>query len=182
VLGSALVTYLMPKTYAGVARVQLPNSKAMDVFRADATLQEVAEQLELSTIYAQRYGDAKKLSAERTLDILRRSYTVKRRWSGEHPVAEILVYDLDRRAAARMANTIAETGLSHVGYATEEQKEAALLERAIPARKPARPNWILNLALGAIVGTLLGLMAGGVGARVAVGLGHDLIKPQQTKR
>jgi LPS O-antigen subunit length determinant protein (WzzB/FepE family) len=43
----------------------------------------------------------------------------------------------------------------------------------VPPLKPVRPNKPLNLALGALVGTLLGAMAGGVGARLAIGVGRD---------
>jgi uncharacterized protein involved in exopolysaccharide biosynthesis len=48
-----------------------------------------------------------------------------------------------------------------------------IIDRAAPPQRPTRPNKPLNLALAALVGFLLGAMAGGVGARLAIGVGEN---------
>ena len=68
-----------------------------------------------------------------------------------------------------MANAIAETG-TQTGH---RSGSIEIIDRAVAPLRPSRPNKALNLALGALVGIFLGTMAGGVGAKLAVGFNPE---------
>jgi capsular polysaccharide biosynthesis protein len=106
------------------------------------------------------------------MELLRRVVQVRRIRGTE--LAEIRVEDLDRDEAAHLANSIARIGVTNAaaGNSTGSTR-LEIIDLAIPSTKPSRPNKALNLALGALVGGFLGVMAGGVAARLAIGFGRD---------
>ena len=80
---------------------------------------------------------------------------------------EIRVYGRSPAECAQLANEIAETGVRQARHGSGPIR---IVEQAVPPPRPSRPNKPLNLALGAVVGIFLGTMAGGVGAKLAVGV------------
>jgi capsular polysaccharide biosynthesis protein len=169
-LGSAVLTFLLPETYTSVARVAAPELKA---FQSPELLKEVSKNLSLPETLAARYGESKPLEAQRVEDFLRRSVQVRKLPSTG--LVEVRVQSRSRAEAANLANEIAETGARQTPPGSGEVR---LVDKALPALRPSRPNKALNLALGAVVGIFLGTMAGGVGAKLAVGFdGRRLSRP-----
>ncbi len=162
---SAVITFTQPQTFMASARVLLPtsDSSAADYFISTEVLKHVSQDLDLPNRLAQDYGEETQINEERVLNLLRR--TVQLRPPSRGAVLEIRAYGRTPKDCAELANAVAERapGLkSPSGF-------ARLIERALPPTKPARPNVALNLVLGAVVGAFLGTMAGGVGAKLAVG-------------
>ncbi len=165
-IASTLVTFMLPETYRASARVLAPGAAHLRAFQSAELLREVSRQLHLPETFAAGYGESKPLEEERVQDLLRRAVQV-RRLAGTDLV-EIRVYGRSPAECAQLANAIAETGAqpARSGSGSDSLK---IVDRAVPPLKPARPNKPLNLALGAVVGVFLGTMAGGVGAKLAVG-------------
>ncbi len=163
-LGSVLVTFMLPEMYRANARVVAPDAAHLQLFQSAELLNRVSQQLNLPKAFAARYGENEPLEDKRVEDLLRRSVQV-RRVPGTDMI-EIRVYGRSPAECAELANEIAETG------ARQPQPGArsiSVLEQAVPPLRPSRPNKPLNLALGALVGLFLGTMAGGLGAKLAVG-------------
>ena len=159
-LGSALVTWMMPETYRAVVRVTAPGVTAVDLFHSADLLKEVALRLHLADQLAARYAEGKPLPDKEVEDILRRSVQVRRVPGTD--LVEISAYGRSAPECSEWANAIAEAG-------ARQAPAVKLVDRAVPPPRPSRPNKALNLTLGAIVGIFLGTMAGGVGAKLAVG-------------
>ena len=159
-LGSLLMTWMMPETYQSTARVSAPGAASLELFQSAELLKEVARRLDLPEKLAARYGDSRPLAAQRVEDILRRSVQVRGVRGTE--LVDISVSARSPTECAAWANEMAETGARQV-------RSARIVEQAAPPLKPSRPNKALNLVLGAVVGIFLGTMAGGVGAKLAVG-------------
>jgi len=181
-LSSALITFILPESFTSVARVRAATDKQMESFQSTEVLMSVIDRLELRKEYAKRYGESEPLSTERTLELVRRVVQVRRIRGAE--LVEIRVEDLDREEAAHLANSIARTGISIAVFAAQEgHARSEIIDLAVPSLKPSRPNKVLNLALGALVGGFLGVMAGGVAARLAIGFGRDtrvqLVSPEE---
>ena len=167
-LGSALVTFMLPETYRANARVFAPDPAQLQQFQSAELLKEVSQRLNLPAIFAARYGENRPLGDKRVEDLLRRSVQF-RRLSGTDLI-EIRVYSRLPAECAQLANEIAETGASQSRHGSGPIR---IVEKAVVPRRPSRPNKPLNLALGAVVGVFLGTMAGGVGAKLAVGFGRQ---------
>jgi capsular polysaccharide biosynthesis protein len=172
-LSSAAITFTLPESYTSVARVRAATDEQLQSLQSSEVLMAVIDRLDLKKEYAKRYGESDPLSTERTMELVRRLVQVRRVRGTE--VAEIRVEDLDRDEAAHLANSIARTGVTNAAFsAARGQGETnEIIDLAIPSLKPSRPNKPLNLALGALVGGFLGIMAGGVAARLAIGFGRD---------
>lgn len=173
----ALITFFLPETFLSTARVRAATPAQVEAFKSPATLAALAEQLDLNRTLGQRYGDSQPLTTERTVNILSRMLRV--RPIPKSDLAEIRVYSLDSAEAAYLANAIAKAGLSSAAYTNQTPgTPGEIIDAAVPSQKPARPNRALNLYLSACVAALLGVFAGGVGARLAVGFGGvQLVKP-----
>lgn len=163
-LSSAVVTFMLPETYSANARVVAPEATDLQLFQSAELLKEVSQQLDLPETLAARYGETKPLEAKRVEDLLRRSVQVRRLPGTD--LIEIRASTPSPVECAKWANEVAETGARE---ARQGSSSIRLLERAVPPARPSRPNKALNLALGALVGIFLGTMAGGVGAKLAVG-------------
>lgn len=163
-LGSALVTYLMPEMFRARARVVAPAPAHVELLLSSKFLQEVSQHLDLPKAFAALYGQTEPLEYRRVENLLRRSMQVKR--SRGTNLVEILVYNRSAAEAARLANAIAEVAAAQ---AARPEGSITIVEGAVAPGAPSRPNKALNLALGAAVGLFLGIMAGGVGAKLAVG-------------
>ena len=165
-LGSALVTFMLPETYSATARVAAPGAAQLQIFQSAELLKEVSQRLNLPETFAARYGENRPLGDNRVEDLLRRSMQARRLPGTD--LIEIRVYSRSPAECAQLANEIAETGVRQARRGSEPIR---IVEHAVLPRRPSRPNKPLNLALGAVVGVFLGTMAGGVGAKLAVGFG-----------
>lgn len=163
-LASALVTFMLPETYSATARVHAPQAAEVRMLQSPELLRQVAHQLDLPRTLAVRYGETKPLDEPRVEDLLRRSLAVRRVPGTD--LVEIRAYSQSPSEAAEWANAIAEAGAKRDSQGSASLR---LIDLAVPPKTPVRPNKPLNLAMGAIVGLLLGVMAGGLGAKLAVG-------------
>lgn len=166
----AVITFILPETFLSTARVRASTPDQIEAFKSPATFAAVAEQLDLNRTFGQRYGDSQPITTERTVQILSRMVQVRPlRGSG---LAEIRVFSLDPAEAAYLANAVAKAGVSSAAFTNlPVSTRPEIVDTAVPAQRPARPNRALNLYLTACVAALLGIFAGGVGARLAVGFG-----------
>ena len=165
-LSSALVTFMLPETYSANARVAAPDAAQLQIFQSAELLKEVSQRLNLPETFAARYGENRPLGNNRVEDLLRRSVQARRLPGTD--LIEIRVYSWSPVECAQLANEIAETGARQARHGSGPIR---IVEQAVPPPRPTRPNKPLNLALGAVVGIFLGTMAGGVGAKLAVGFG-----------
>jgi uncharacterized protein involved in exopolysaccharide biosynthesis len=163
-LGSALLTFMLPEVYSANARVSAPDAGELQVFQSTELLTEVSQQLNLREVFAARYGETKPLDERRVTDLLRRSVQARRLPATD--LIEIQVYSHSPTECAQLANEIAETAARQTRQGLGSIR---IVDQAVPPLRPSRPNKPLNLALGAVVGIFLGTMAGGVGAKLAVG-------------
>jgi len=171
-LATALITFIMPESFVGVARVRTTTPEQIEIFQSRSVLLAVAEQLNLPRRFAQRYGESEPLSLDRTFDLLRREVQVRRVRNAD--ITEIRAYSLIPSEAAEFANAIAQTGITNALFtaANDRNTSPRILDLAVPDLKPVRPNKPLNFALGTLVGSVLGIMSGGVAARLALGYGQ----------
>jgi len=165
-LSGALITFMLPESYAAVARVRVISPELREHIASDEVLLRAAEETGLRRYLTEQYAESQPLSDERLLQAIRRSVQV--RPIPRTDIVEIRAYSLSPRGAADLANTIAKDA-QRAGSPSPPAGRIQIIETAVPPRQPARPNKPLNLFLSAAVGIVLGVMAGGVGARLAVG-------------
>jgi uncharacterized protein involved in exopolysaccharide biosynthesis len=165
-LSSALVTFMLPETYSANASVVAPEAAHLQILQSAELLKEVSQHLDLPATFAARYAESKPLGDKRVEDLLRRSVRVRRLPRSD--LVEIRVYSRSPAECVLLANDIAETGARQPRHGSGPIR---IVEKAMPPARPSRPNKPFNLALGAVVGLFLGTMAGGVGAKLAVGFG-----------
>jgi uncharacterized protein involved in exopolysaccharide biosynthesis len=168
-LGTALVTFIMPESFVGIARVRTSTPEQSQIFESKDVLAVVVEKLDLNRRFAQRYGQSEPLALVRTLGLIQRETQVIHLRNTE--LTEIRAYSRIPVEAAELANAIAETGITNAVYTRVQAHNDTplIIDQAVPGLRPVRPNKTLNFTLGALVGTVLGIMAGGVGARLAFG-------------
>jgi len=172
-LGTALITYILPESFVGIALVRTTTPEQSNILEAKNVLAAVVEKLDLNHRFAQRYGQSEPLPPERTLALLQRETQVVRLRNAD--LTEIRTYSRSPTEAAEFANAIAQTGITNAVFARiqGQHNSSLIVDSAVPDFRPVRPNKTLNFALGALVGTVLGTMAGGVGARLAIGYGRE---------
>lgn len=161
-LGSALVTYLMPATFMASAELALPATNQTQRLSYTEILKQAARDLNLARVLGNRYGQTEGLREDRVLNLMLRSVQFR-----DHPASlQIRVYGRSPSECAQWADAVAQAAVNLMKTANAE---ASILKRAEIPSKPARPNVTVNLVAGAVIGAFLGTMAGGVGAKLAVG-------------
>jgi capsular polysaccharide biosynthesis protein len=183
VFGSAvLVTFLLPDAYAGVTRVKiqlgegvkpdpLSTSHEIEKIRSGLLLGKVVDKLKLDQSWLMS-GKTVSLTKEETLQVLKKSFLIVS--IPNTSLLEIRAYSEDPKRAADLANAIADAyrGLSFRQRSTAEAEVGMIadpivdiIDRAIPAERPSKPNRPLNLAIGAFLGLLLGTIGGALNDR-----------------
>ena len=147
-LGTALITFTLPESFVGVARVRTTTPDRAEIFQSKAVLAIVVEQLDLTRRFAQRYGVGEPLSLDRSLYLLRRELQVRRIRNAE--ITEIRAYSRIPKEAAEFANAIAQTGITNAVFTSSavDTGSPRILELAVPGFKPVRPNKLLNYGFG----------------------------------
>lgn len=181
---AALVTFMLPETFAAKARVlvdQPPvagqtnasyaeNSTATEaeVIQSEFVLQPVVEQLDLNNKWGKKFAGGTPLRTVESLEILRKSIQVKPIRNTR--LIEIQAFNENPDEAAALANAIAgsyrDRRQPDVKASTPKSEipghtAVRITDAATPEREPVRPNKPLNLALGVLAGILLGGCAGG---------------------
>ena len=177
-LAGAAITLVLPESYEAVARVKLEEAlrastapkpsydpyllqTEIETIQSGAILSRVIEQLKLRERWGQRYAT---LSTGEEVDLLKHRIDI--RPAGRTQLLEIRVFSEGPKEAAEIANAIVE---SYVAYNSERLRAGLLpgqvlrveiLDRAVPALHPARPNRPLNIFIGAVAGVVTGIFTG----------------------
>jgi polysaccharide biosynthesis transport protein len=175
VISATLITFILPEAYMSKARIALRSSAAAqlppaairtecEVIRSEAVLGQTVEALDLNQQWGQRYGNGERLRTIESVQLLR-ARSEARPVSGT-ALIEIATYSERPDEAANLANAIAEAYRQYAtragaGSAAAGALRVELIDKALPAVRPARPNKPLNISLGIVMGLGLGLLAGG---------------------
>jgi len=174
---AVLITALLPESYLSTARVKVTRSQAeaaertdsnagsrvydphlvqteCEVIQSEEILGSVITALDLDREWGKRYGGGPLKPAE-TLALLQRRIAL--RPVRNTSIIAIGVYDDQREEAARLANEIAQAYKDHNSLGP---LQVEIIDRAVPGRRPVRPNKPLNLAVGALLGLVLGVTVG----------------------
>jgi len=167
-IASVLVTYLMPEAFQGVARIKVvPVGKAPDAevndlsflmteaetIRSEVVLAKVVQVLDLNSRWGKRYNNGLRLTVADSVNLLQRNLDV--RPVRNTALLEIRVYGDSPSQCAEIANYITVAYREHAMSAAVPVR-VEVLDPAQPAARPVRPNKPLNIAIGAVVGLVLG--------------------------
>ena len=191
VISATVVTFILPESFGSTARIvvryvvypsNISNKNAQlgiesfdpysiqtmfEVIKSEVVLDQVIKKLDLNTEWGRKYSGGDKLQTSETLDLLRR--VVELRPIRNTGIIEIRAYSDKPDEAARIANAVAESFADYFNHLSATQATTlgsaggavAIIEKAMPGLKPFRPNKPLNITIGIVLGTLLGLLAGG---------------------
>ena len=135
----------------------------LEVIQSKAVLDSVIDALDLGQKWGKSYASGRNLERGEALALLRQRLSL-------HPVhnasiIEINVTDDNAEEAADIANQIAQTyrnrtSASDPATSTSDAFQVEIIDQAMPALRPVRPDRPLNLIIAALVGMLFGLAAG----------------------
>lgn len=177
VITATLITFILPESYLSKARIRIdvptvsdsslspaqPSAQAgvlpteLVVLTSHSVLQNVVSNLDLEDQWGRRYNGGEKLPPLVGVQLLRQRLEV--RVLPKTSVVEISALSESPVEAAQLANAVAA---AYIGYnaSIHSPLKVQLLESAVPAARPARPNKPLNLLLGAVIGIILGTGTG----------------------
>ena len=189
---SAIITVLMPESFASTSRIKLtPHTTApsgtanppgvmgsydpyliqteMEVIQSALVLDPVIQNLDLRTAWSKRYGRGEALTESDLLTLLKGRISLRPVRNAN--IIEIRSFDEKPAEAAAIANEIALAFLEHhrsveAAGSGAEAFSVEIIDRAVPGLRPVRPNKPLNIALGALGGLVLGSAAGAARVRL----------------
>jgi len=188
---SIVVTFILPETYASRTQILVTTNEAassgdqllddsnsvqtaIECILSQSVLERAIEQLDLNEIWAKQYNAGVKLKTADTMQLLKQRLEVKR--VPNTRIIVITAYSEDRDEAAEIAKEIVNSYFTYLSdsFITNHPDldigkriiiipgSPRLVELAKPGMKPVRPNKVLNLTVGAVVGIFLGAIAGGI--------------------
>ena len=177
VITATLVTFILPESYVGKARIRIdaPSASASQsgpaqpdtqaggpptevvVLTSQSVLQTVVSNLDLSDEWGRRYFGGEKLPISSAVELLRKRLDV--RPLSKTSIVEISAFDENPKEAAELANAVVA---AYTGYnaSVHSPLKVQLLDSAVPAVRPARPNKPLNILLGVVIGMIAGAGTG----------------------
>lgn len=190
VISATVVTFILPETYRGTARIavsRIEDSPAenpkpaqpavgdydpyfiqteFEVMQSQVVLDQVVKKLGLNEKWGLKFNGGEPLTTAQTTELLR--HFIDPRPVRSTSLVEIRTYTDTPEEAANIANAMAEAYRDYrmgKGFVAGLQKPKTafveILDTAVPNLVPVRPNKPLNILLGIIMGTVLGLLAGG---------------------
>jgi capsular polysaccharide biosynthesis protein len=187
------VTFILPESYASTARILVENDEinqpaghgtydpyfiqtTIEIIKSPTVLNPVIEKLNLNQTWGKKYFNGEMLKSTETTEILKQRLQLS-------PVRNtrliaITVYSDDRQEAAYIANAIAGAYrdyriASYTGPKSLPQPVLVqITDPAEPGYAPVKPNKTLNIAIGAVFGMFLALVAGTLSAFVSHKLGN----------
>jgi len=196
VVASVLITFILPESYRSVARIRASAENAtndpyhlqteFEVIRSEIVLGQVVEDLNLKTNWGQKYKSGDPLSTSGAVALLRARINLRPIRNTE--LIEIQSYSEDPKEAAAIANEVAKVYVEHrrqLKLRAQAQSQSVrdplefrepmvqIIDMALPAREPVRPNKAFNIFAGAMMGILLGLLFGGGIGGIAFLLGRN---------
>jgi succinoglycan biosynthesis transport protein ExoP len=139
VITATLVTFILPESYASVARIKIERDVSdiqglaerpaygydpyfiqteFEVIQSEKVLGKVIDLLDLNTVWGRKYQNGEKLKTTETMTILKGRLAL--RPVRNTSLIEIRVYSEDRDEAARIANAIAEV---YRDYRQEQRRQ-----------------------------------------------------------
>jgi capsular polysaccharide biosynthesis protein len=180
VAASTLITFIMPDSYSGTARIMLgwsvDDSAGQAEFvaiQSDAVLGKAIDALDLNQAWGKKYNGGSPLKTSETLRLLKgriefRSVRVTRirpvRVTRNTGLIEIHAFSDNASEAAELANAVAQSYREYRSGTTP----ADIVDMAVPGLRPVRPNKPRNIALGIIGGMFLALVAAAAMAGIVV--------------
>jgi serine/threonine protein kinase/capsular polysaccharide biosynthesis protein len=128
-----------------------------EVMQSEEILGAVIKALNLDREWGKRYGGGESLKTAETMALLRSRIDL--RPVRNTSLIAINVYGDQPKEAARIANEIAQVYEKHFRIDLDSFR-VEIIDRAVPGLHPVRPNKPLNLAIGALLGLVLGTVAG----------------------
>jgi serine/threonine protein kinase/Tfp pilus assembly protein PilF len=164
------ITFLMPESYVGIARVELAGASPQNydpyrlqtefaVIESSVVLKPVADSLNLGKRWRKMFAEhGRTLPDDEVVELLKHELALQpvRNTS----IFEVQYYSQSSKEAAEIANKISE-----VYCALPPGHRGEIIDPAIVPLRPARPNRPLNIFIGVLVGLALGVFTG-----IAVGL------------
>ena len=164
------ITFLMPESYVGIARVELAGASPqkydpylvqteLEVIESSVVLKPVADSLNLGGRWKKMFSAAgRTLPDDEVVELMKQQLTLQpvRNTS----IIEVQFYSQSPKEAAEIANKISE-----VYCAMPPGHRGEIIDRATVPMQPIRPNRPLNLFIGVVMGSGIGIFTG-----VAVGL------------
>jgi len=175
---AAFITAILPESFLSTARVKLtPNTAEtpqtpgsrnasgaydpyliqteFEVMQSEKILGPVIKALDLDQAWGKRYGGGAPLKPAETMTLLKSRMDLRPVRNAS--LIAINVYGEQPEEAARIANEIAQVYQEQTNPGTFQVE---IVDRASPALRPYRPNKPLNLAIGVLLGLVLGTAAG----------------------
>jgi uncharacterized protein involved in exopolysaccharide biosynthesis len=168
VITATLWTFIIPETFVSSSRILLQAENGgtaermsierelatqIELMQSDVVLGAAASELDLGQVWGKQYAGGERLREPEVLLLLRRRLDV--RPVRNTSLVEIKVYSGSPREAADIANQIAAAYCSPFA-----NPDARIVDRAMPGLRPVRPNKPLNIALGTVIGALVGGLTG----------------------
>ena len=168
----------MPQSFVSVARIKLaPNAPESaetneppsipgthdqrfmrtecEVIQSEEILGPVIQDLALNLRWAGPLAQGPQLKTAETLSLLKSRMRV---WPvSDTSLIAIQIFSEEADEAAELANAIAQ---SYIDNGTLGRSQVEIVDRALPALRPIRPNKPLNLVVGMLLGLVLGTAAG----------------------
>ncbi len=177
VLVSAVVSFLLPNTYMASARLVIPFVAEQDaetptpntyrapspdfvqtevqVLRSLDFLKKASANLDLPKRWGKKFNSGTALSDDRTAALLQQMIEVE--FVPRSPVVVIRCYSDSATEAAEIVNNLVDTYFNQ-----QPESRIKVIEHPVVPKHPFRPNRPLNIFIGAVVGTVLGLLVGGI--------------------
>jgi uncharacterized protein involved in exopolysaccharide biosynthesis len=169
-LAATLYTFFLPESFRSTVRLKLEWGREnaaplsdprlvkteVEVIQSDSVLSNVIAMYDLNEKWAVLYNGGMPLKSSETRRLLRGVTRVQ-----EEPgrnVISITGYNEDAKLCADVANWIADAYATQVAAGAGGLK-VTVLEKALPASRPFRPNKPLNIILGMMAGAGLGTLA-----------------------
>ncbi len=164
VFAASLITFLLPTSYLGTARVELtglaPQSgnpyyvqTEFQVIESDSVLEGVVDSLKLDQRWGKKFNGGTPLNNAEVMALMRSRIDLRPIRNTD--VIEIGFFSSSPKEAAEIANKIAETYC-----ALPPGHRGAIIERAAAPFHPVRPNVPLNIFIGIVAGSVIGIVVG----------------------
>ncbi len=174
-----LITFIYPETYASTATILIGSPSTGDssdlvrneplVITSSAVLEKTVQAMDLRDVWGKKYNNGVPINASDAVALLKARLEVSvvaghdasGRALSEIPL-RIRTFSDNPEEAARLANGVVDAYRDfrmkeyHPADTASILMKVTVLDRAIPAYRPVRPNKPLNMVIGALAGILLG--------------------------
>ena len=189
-LASALMAFITPESFRSTSQIivdasRLPSQAAPDpyylqtefkVIQSHAVLSKVVDTLNLRDLWGKKFNNGQSLKESDAEGII--LHNLELQPIRNTKIIKIRVFSDNPDEAARLANGIAEAYRAYTASladsaATPRARMVTIIQPAIPELRPVRPNRPLMLAVGIVIGGVLGSIAGAVSVGMVTLIGRN---------